>query len=98
MSSNSDTHVTSEGIVKESCRGVVIVELSSGQTIKTQLSGKMRMNKINVLPGDKVLIKMSPYDTSRGIVYKLIRDKRREAAVVTYEQDEKSNDSRNRYK
>lgn len=69
----NDKHVEFEGIVKECNRGNVTVTLSSGQTIITTLSGKMKMNKINVLPGDTVLVKVSPYDTSRGFIYKLIK-------------------------
>ena len=73
---SGDSHVEADGIVKDSCRGVLTVTLSSGQIIKAQLSGKMRTNKINVIPGDKVLVKMSTYDLSRGIIFKLIKSQR----------------------
>lgn len=42
------------------------VKLESGQEILAHLSGKMRMNLIKVLPGDKVLVELSPYDLSKG--------------------------------
>ena len=42
------------------------VKLESGQEILAYLSGKMRMNKIRLLPGDEVKIEMSPYDLTRG--------------------------------
>lgn len=42
------------------------VSLSSGHEILAYLSGKMRMFKIRILPGDKVVIEMSPYDLSKG--------------------------------
>lgn len=42
------------------------VELESGQDIQAYLSGRMRMHKIRLLPGDKVQIEMSPYDLTRG--------------------------------
>lgn len=73
--SENDKHVELEGIVKECNRGTITVELSSGQSVISTLSGKMKMNKINVLPGDKVVIKVSPYDMSRGFIFKLIKSK-----------------------
>jgi len=48
------------------------VVLSDGKEIMGFLSGKMRMNRITILPGDKVNLEMSPYDESKGrIVYRL---------------------------
>ena len=48
------------------------VVLSDGKEIMGFLSGKMRMNRITILPGDKVSIEMTPYDESKGrIVYRL---------------------------
>lgn len=46
--------------------------LDDGKEILGFLSGKMRMNRITILPGDKVTVEMSPYDDSKGrIVYRL---------------------------
>lgn len=73
--SENDKHVELEGIVKECNRGTVTVELPSGQTVICTLSGKMKMNKINVLPSDKVFVKVSPYDMTRGFIFKLIKGK-----------------------
>ena len=42
------------------------VELENGQVILAYISGKMRMHFIKILPGDKVLIEMSPYDLTKG--------------------------------
>lgn len=42
------------------------VELENGHVIVATISGKMRMNYIRILPGDKVAIEMSPYDLNRG--------------------------------
>ncbi len=42
------------------------VQLETGQTILGHLSGKMRMNKIRILPGDEVRMQMSPYDLTKG--------------------------------
>jgi len=47
------------------------VELENKHVVLAHISGKMRMNYIRILPGDKVLIELSPYDLSRGrIVYR----------------------------
>ena len=42
------------------------VELENGHQILAHISGKLRMNYIRILPGDKVTIEMSPYDLTRG--------------------------------
>jgi len=42
------------------------VQLENGHTILAHISGKLRMNFIRIIPGDKVLIEMSPYDLSKG--------------------------------
>lgn len=48
------------------------VALENGHEILAHLSGKMRMNKIRLLPGDKVKVQISPYDLSKGrITYRL---------------------------
>ena len=47
------------------------VELENGHTVVAHISGKMRMNYIKILPGDKVKLEMSPYDLTKGrIVYR----------------------------
>ena len=42
------------------------VELENKHTVEARVSGKMRMNKIRILPGDTVTIELSPYDLTRG--------------------------------
>ncbi|NBV50876.1 translation initiation factor IF-1 [bacterium] len=42
------------------------VQLSTGQKVLAHISGKMRMNYIRILPGDKVTVELSPYDLTRG--------------------------------
>jgi translation initiation factor IF-1 len=42
------------------------VELENGHRIMAHVSGKMRMHFIRILPGDKVIVEMSPYDLSKG--------------------------------
>ena len=47
------------------------VKLEDGQEILAYVSGKLRMHKIRILPGDRVTVEMSPYDSKRGrIVYR----------------------------
>ena len=56
-----------EGKVTEVLKGSdYLVELSNGHTVKAYVSGKMRMNMIRILPGDKVTVELSPYDLTRG--------------------------------
>jgi translation initiation factor IF-1 len=48
------------------------IVLEDGREITGFLSGKMRMNRITILPGDRVSVEMTPYDESKGrIVYRL---------------------------
>ncbi len=48
------------------------VKLENGHEILAHLSGKMRMNKIRLLPGDKVKLQISPYDLTKGrVIYRL---------------------------
>lgn len=47
------------------------VELDTGSTVLAHISGKMRMHYIRILPGDRVVVELSPYDLTRGrIVYR----------------------------
>lgn len=56
-----------EAIVKEALPNTQFrVELPTGHVILAHVSGKMRMNFIRILPGDKVTIEMSPYDLTKG--------------------------------
>lgn len=56
-----------EGTVTETLPNAMFrVELENGHKILAHISGKMRMNFIRILPGDKVKVELSPYDLSRG--------------------------------
>ena len=56
-----------EGVVVESLPNTTFqVDIGNGHTILAHISGKLRMNFIRILPGDKVTVEMSPYDLSRG--------------------------------
>lgn len=62
-----------EGVVRESLPNTLFrVELENGQIVLCHLSGKMRMNFIKILPGDKVRVEMTPYDKEKGrIVFRI---------------------------
>ncbi|OGO30502.1 MAG: translation initiation factor IF-1 [Chloroflexi bacterium RBG_16_56_11] len=62
-----------EGTVIEALPNAMFrVELPNGHQVLAHISGKIRMHYIRVLPGDKVLIELSPYDLKRGrITYRL---------------------------
>jgi translation initiation factor IF-1 len=53
-------------IVKALPNAVFTVELESGQIVTAYVSGKMRIHYIKILPGDKVLVELSPYDLTKG--------------------------------
>ena len=56
-----------EGVVVESLPNPTFqVDIGNGHPILAHLSGKLRMNFIRILPGDKVTVEMSPYDLTRG--------------------------------
>ena len=56
-----------EGTVLEKLPNAMFsVELENGHQILAHISGKLRMNFIRIIPGDKVKIEMSPYDLSKG--------------------------------
>ena len=56
-----------EGKVLEALPNAMFqVELENGHTVLAHVSGKIRMNFIRILPGDKVTIELTPYDLSRG--------------------------------
>ncbi|MCT4584163.1 MAG: translation initiation factor IF-1 [Peptostreptococcaceae bacterium] len=56
-----------EGVVVESLPNAMFkVKLENDHEILAHISGKLRMNFIRILPGDKVTVEMSPYDLSKG--------------------------------
>ncbi len=56
-----------EGVAVESLPNAMFrVELANGHKVLAHISGKIRLHYIKILPGDKVLVELSPYDLSRG--------------------------------
>ena len=62
-----------EGVVAEALPNAMFrVELANNHKVLAHVSGKMRMNFIRILPGDKVMLELSPYDLTRGrIIYRV---------------------------
>ena len=59
--------IEQEGVIVETLPNAMFkVELENGHVIIAHISGKMRMNYIKILPGDRVQVEMSPYDLSKG--------------------------------
>lgn len=59
--------IEQDGTITEALSNAMFrVELENGHEIIAHISGKMRMNYIKILPGDRVKIEMSPYDLSKG--------------------------------
>jgi len=62
-----DDVIEVEGTVIEALPNAMFqVELENGHKVLAHISGKLRMNFIRILPGDKVTIELSPYDLTRG--------------------------------
>nr|WKN37118.1 translation initiation factor IF-1 [Tunicatimonas sp. TK19036] len=64
--------IEQDGTISEALSNAMFrVELENGHEVIAHISGKMRMNYIKILPGDRVKLEMSPYDLSKGrIVYR----------------------------
>jgi len=59
--------INQDGVIEEALSNAMFrVRLQNDHLIIATISGKMRMNYIRMLPGDKVAVEMSPYDLSRG--------------------------------
>ena len=64
---SKDDVIEVEGTVVEAMPNAMFkVELANGHQLLAHISGKLRMNFIRILPGDKVTLEMSPYDLTKG--------------------------------
>jgi translation initiation factor IF-1 len=70
--SKKDGAIELEGTITESLPNAMFrVELDNGHKVLAHISGKMRMHYIRILPDDRVVVELSPYDLTRGrIVYR----------------------------
>jgi len=65
--SSRDDQVSLDGVVSEALPGTLFkVTVGNGVDVLCTLSGKLRINKIKILPGDHVKVVVSPYDLTRG--------------------------------
>ena len=71
--SKSDVIEVEGKVVEELPNAMFKVELENGHQVLGHISGKLRMNFIKILPGDKVTIELSPYDLTKGRI--IWRDK-----------------------
>ncbi|MCD8211870.1 MAG: translation initiation factor IF-1 [Oscillospiraceae bacterium] len=64
---SKDDVIELEGVVVEALPNTTFqVDIGNGHIVQAHISGKLRMNFIRILPGDKVTLQMSPYDLTRG--------------------------------
>lgn len=63
-----------EGVVVEPLPNAMFrVEIEGGHKVLAHISGRMRINFIKILPGDRVLVELSPYDLTRGRITRRLR-------------------------
>ncbi|HXA00705.1 MAG TPA: translation initiation factor IF-1 [Cytophagaceae bacterium] len=69
---SKQSSIEQDGTIVEALSNAMFrVELENGHQVVAHISGKMRMNYIKILPGDKIKLEMSPYDLTKGrIVYR----------------------------
>lgn len=66
-----------EGTIKESLPNAMFrVELDNGHVVLAHISGKIRKNFIKILPGDRVVVELTPYDLNRGRITFRVHEKR----------------------
>lgn len=64
---SKQNNIEVEGVITEALGNSIFrAQLNSGHLVTAHLSGKIRMNSIQILPGDKILLEMSPYDLTKG--------------------------------
>ncbi|HWJ03524.1 MAG TPA: translation initiation factor IF-1 [Verrucomicrobiae bacterium] len=69
--SKSDAIEVEGKVIEPLPNGMFRVELENGHKVLAHVSGKIRMNFIRILPGDRVTVELSPYDLTRGrIIYR----------------------------
>jgi len=73
LSSSKEEEIRAEGVVREMLPNAhFIVELTeegyAGHKLNAHISGKMRLHYIKILPGDKVTVRLTPYDLGKGII------------------------------
>ncbi len=68
---SKQNNIETSGVISEALGNSIFkVKLENGHEIIAHLSGKIRMHSIRIIPGDKVGIEMSPYDLTRGRIFR----------------------------
>lgn len=81
--SSKENVIETEGLITEALPNASFrVKLESGQEILAHLSGKMRVNFIKILPGDRVLLEMSVYDLTKGRITRRLPVKKYDAQEI----------------
>lgn len=71
VAQNNKEVIQMEGVVMETLPSTTFkVKLENGHEVLAHISGRMRVNYIRLLPGDKVILEMSPYDLTKGRITK----------------------------
>ncbi len=74
MADNKKELVKLEGTVEETLPSTTFkVKLDNGHSILAHISGRMRVNYIRLLPGDRVIVEMSPYDLTKGRIVQRLK-------------------------
>jgi len=71
--SSRDDRLSLEGEVLETNKGIFRVKISESHFVNARLGGKIKLNEIKVIVGDKVIVEVSPYDLSIGRIVKRLR-------------------------
>ena len=67
--------IKQDGVIVEALSNAMFrVQLENGHEIIAHISGKMRMNYIKILPGDKISVEMSPYDLTKGRIISRLKN------------------------
>ena len=84
-----DDVIEIEGIVVDSLPNAMFkVDIGNGHTILANISGKLRMNFIKILTGDKVTVQMSPYDLTHGRITWRSKKEQRDISLMEVQQYE----------
>lgn len=84
----SDNLMEFEGVIIDHAHDIFRVKVNDNHIVQAKLSGKMRLNKINLEVGDRVKVEVSPYDTTRGRVTFRLRTAKEAYRAASEKNDE----------
>lgn len=73
---SKDNHLELKGTVQDSAKGIfrVLIDNTDNHIVLARISGKMRLHKINVVVADRVIVKVSPYDMTNGMISQRLKE------------------------